>query len=251
MGHHDRVGKVRARDAKLFKLYKPHSPIFSLLFSLSPVQVLAYICDVMSRNTAREDHLEKVVDESPNDHNWLGYLKLRLPRPLQDRDAVTRCIWRSQGTGFLFTTVPAASLARPLIKGVVRAEYLSAMKIIKINDEETRLEYVCRPDPGGSIPAFIANRYMARFVSYPTEIQEYFQNLRPLSSLGEKDGRAVGEALLVKTEEEDASVRATDVSWEAARMRVRFTQIRGLREAGERYEWLEGMLARVVKNKLR
>jgi hypothetical protein len=33
-------------------------------------------------------------------------------------------------------------------------------------------------------------------------------------------------------------------------MRVRFTQIRGLREAGERYEWLEGMLARVVKNKL-
>ena len=198
----------------------------------------------------RDDTLEETVDERSNNHNMIFYTKKRSPRPLDNRDFVTRFIWKAQGTGFVLASAPTSIDSRHLLKDVVRAEYLSAMKIVKINDGETRLEYVCRPDAGGSVPAFIFNRYMARFVSYPTEIQEYFQNLRPLSNWDAKDGRAVGEALLIKTEDEDASVRAADVSWEAARMRVRFTQIRGLREAGERYEWLEGMLARVVKNKL-
>ena len=142
----------------------------------------------------------------------IHYLKKRAPRPLDNRDFVTRFVWKAQGTGFVLATSPTSTVSRPLYKDVVRAEYLSAMKIIKINDFETRLEYVCRPDAGGSIPAFIANRYMARFVSYPTEIQEYFRNLRPLSSYDEKDGRAVGEALLIKTKEEDASAREADVS---------------------------------------
>jgi hypothetical protein len=150
----------------------------------------------------------------------------------------------------LFVVAPASVVTRHLLKDAVRAEFRNAMKIIRINDSETRLEYVVRPDAGGSVPAFVANSMMARFVSYPTDIQVYFQNLRRLSVFDEKDGRAVGEALLIKAKEEDTGVRAADVSWEAARMRVRFTQIRGLREAGERYEWLEGMLARVVKNKL-
>ncbi|GMI29282.1 hypothetical protein TeGR_g9733 [Tetraparma gracilis] len=217
----------------------------------SPVQVVAFIWDiVMSRNGMREDTLENAVDVKPTDHNMVWYIKKRSPHPLDNRDFVSRCIWKAQGTGFLFVVAPASVVTRPPIKDAVRAELRNAMKIIKINDSETRLEYVCRPNAGGSVPAFIANRYMTRFVSFPTEIQEYFQNLRPLSIWDAKDGRAVGEALLIKTEEESKKVRAADVSREEARMRVRFTQIRGLREAGERYEWLEGMLARVVKNNL-
>jgi hypothetical protein len=203
-----------------------------------------------ARGRQVEDTLDKVVDEQQNDHTIIFYLKKRSPPPLDNRDFVTRFIWKAQGTGFVLASAPTSIDSRPLFKGIVRAEYLSILKIIKINDNETRLEYVCRPDFGGSVPAFIFNRYMARFVSLPTRIQEYFRNLRPLSSYDEKDGRAVGEALLIKTDEESKKVRVADVSWEAARMRVRFTQIRGLREAGERYEWLEGMLARVVKNKL-
>jgi hypothetical protein len=192
-----------------------------------------------------------VVDERMNDHNMVLYRKKRSPRPLDNRDFVTRFIWKAKGTGFVWAASPASIGSRPLYKDVVRAEYHGAMKIIKINDSETRLEYVCRPDAGGSIPAFIANATISRFVSFPTRIQEYFEKLRPLSNLDEKDGRAIGEALLIKVDAESKKVRAADVSWEDARMRMLFAQYRGLKEAGERYEWLEGMLARVLKNRLR
>jgi hypothetical protein len=216
----------------------------------STAHVIAFLWDVLGRSGEGEDKITRAVDERKNDHNMVFYLRVRSPRPLHDRDFVTRFIWKAQGSGFVLATSPTSVVGRPLLKDVVRAEYLSTVKITKINDGESRLEYIVRPDAGGSIPAFVANRWMALFVSVPVRIQEKFQVLRPLSIWDAKDGRAVGEALLIKTEEEDASVRAADVPWEAARMRVRFAQIRGLREAGERYEWLEGMLARVVKNKL-
>jgi hypothetical protein len=57
--------------------------------------------------------------------------------------------------------------------------------------------------------------------------------------------------LLIKRKAESKRVRASRTSWQDARMRSLFTQIRGLREASERYEWLEGMLARAVLNRLR
>ncbi|GMI29328.1 hypothetical protein TeGR_g216, partial [Tetraparma gracilis] len=217
----------------------------------SAVQVLAFAWDVMSRNEAKEDDLERVIDERPSNHNFVGYSKKRLPRPLNNRDFVSRFIWKAQGTGHVLVQSPTSTVARPLLKDTVRAKYLGAMRIVKINDSETRLEYVCRPDAGGSVPAFIANSLMTRFVSYPTEIQEYFQKVRPLSNWDAKDGRAVGEVLLTKLDAESKKVRPTHLSWEEARMRFLFAHYEGLREAGERWEWLETMLARVVKNKLR
>jgi hypothetical protein len=179
------------------------------------------------------------------------YVNTLAPRPLQNRDYVGRLVWKARGTGFVCISVPTSTVARPPRQDTVRATFLSAMKIIRINDTETRLEYVCRPDAGGSVPAFIVRRYMARFVSRPSGIQEYFEKMRPFATWDEKDGRAVGEALLIKTEEESKKVRAADVSWEEARMRALFMEYRGLKEAGERYEWLPGMLARVVRNKIR
>jgi hypothetical protein len=205
---------------------------------------------VLSRCRKDEDDVVNAVHDRQT-HSMVYYLKKRSPRPLNDRDFVTRFVWRARGAGFVLVTAPTSIVARPLLKDVVRAEYLSAMKIAKISDGETRLEYVCRPDAGGNVPAFIVNRYVARFVSLPTRAQEHFQKLRPLSDLDEKDGRAVGEALLIKVDAESKNVRPSHLSWEAARMRALFAQYRGLKEAGERYEWLEGMLAKVVRNKLR
>jgi hypothetical protein len=193
-----------------------------------------------------------VVDERPSNHHFVGYVKKRSPRPLSNREFVTRAVWKAQGTGLVWAVfAPTSIVTRPPQEDVVRAEFFSTWKIIKINDGETRLEYVCRPDFGGRVPAFIMNSMMARFVSYPTEIQTYFETLRPLCSWDEKDGRAVGEALLIKVDAESKRVRPMHLSRQEARMRALFPQYRGLKEAGERYEWFEGMLARVLKNKLR
>jgi hypothetical protein len=198
-----------------------------------------------------EDELEKTIDERSSDHSLVSYVMKKVPRPLEDRDAVTQFVWKAQGTGFLFVTVPGSSLARPLIKGVVRIEYFSAMKIIKINDGETRVEYVVRPDLGGNVPAFYMNFYMNRFVSYPTEIQKSFEKVRSLSNWDAKDGRAIGEALLIKVDAESRKVRPVRLSREEARVRALLAQYKGLKEACERWEWLTGMLVRVLETKLR
>jgi hypothetical protein len=221
------------------------------LNSLSSAQVLAYAWDVTSRGRDAKDKLIRAVDEQENNHNEVVYVKQRSPRPLADRDSVTRMVWKAQGAGFVFATAPTTIAPRPLYEGTARVEYLSAMKIIKINDDETRLEYLVRPDGGGNIPAFICNFMMVKFVAFPMRIQEYFQKVRPLSNWDAKDGRAVGEALLIKVDAESKKVRPSHLSWEAARMRFLFAHYEGLKEAGERWEWLETMLARVAKNKLR
>jgi hypothetical protein len=46
------------------------------------------------------------------------------------------------------------------------------------------------------------NFYMTANLSYVSEIQDYFQRLRPLSVYDEKDGAAVGEIFMIKTAEE-------------------------------------------------
>jgi hypothetical protein len=128
---------------------------------------------------------------------------------------------------------------------------LFCLKIVKISEGETRIDFIFQTDAGGSVPTFVANYYASRFLSYPSKIQEKFEKQRHLSDWDEKDGRAVGEALLIKVDAESKKVRPTHMAREEARMRALFAQYRGLKEAGERYEWLEKMLARVVMNRIR
>ena len=62
------------------------------------------------------------------------------------------------------------------------------------------------------------------------------------------DGRAIGEALVIRTKEEKAHG-----SWEAkeeARVRVLVEGNSGLREMEEQHPWFGQMLAGVVQNKL-
>jgi hypothetical protein len=179
------------------------------------------------------------------------YTRKSVKRPLADRDFLATVIWKAEGDGFVLVSQDTSSPKHPISKGVVRGNYPSAMRISPVNTSETRLEYAIHPDPGGSVPATVFNYFMWRNLVRVTEIQEYFEKRRPLTAWDEKDGRAVGEALLIKTDAESQKVRPSHLSWEEARMRALFVQYRGLKEAGERYEWLEGMLARVLKNRLR
>jgi hypothetical protein len=205
----------------------------------------------LSRHSRYDDDLERAIDERPSDHNYVAYVRKRVPRPLNDRDFLGRLVWKAQSDGFVVISTPTSTVARPHLKGVVRAEMHMCYMLTIINDSETRVDFVVRPDFGGRVPATIVNRYMAQFVSYPTEIQEYYQKVRPISTWDEKDGRAVGEALLIKVDAESKKARPSHLSWEEARMRALFAHYRGLKEAGERYKWFEGMLARVLKNRIR
>jgi len=82
-----------------------------------------------------------------------------------------------------------------------------------------------------------------------TEIQVFYLGLRSSMEWDTKDGVAVGEVLVTKTDEEKHHEKGgTKVE---ARVREAFEKQRGLRELGEKHEWFEALLTKIVENKLR
>jgi len=215
----------------------------------SPEEVLAFQWDAKRRSNLQEDDLEKSVEERINGHNTLVYVKKRTPKVISDRDFLGRAVWKKEGDGFVYVTSPEESEARPMTDSVVRGKYLSAMRIARKNDKETTVTYVIHPDfggPGGF--AYLMNVYTASNLSDVTEIQEYFQALRGLEEFDADDARAVGEVMCIKTEAEKYPEKGENK--QSARMRVLFKKHLSLSDIGRRYEFFEGMMARVVLNTL-
>jgi len=214
-----------------------------------PEEVLALLWDIMRRSAQREDDLEKSVEARVNGHNMLMYNKKRLPTIIANRDFLHRAIWKKEGEGFVFVTSPEESDAKPITDGVVRGKFPSAMKIKRKNDKETTLEYVIRPDAGGSLPSFIMNRYLGSNLGRTTEIQEFFQALRGLEEWDADDARAVAEVMFIKTKAEKP--REKGESKEGARVRELFEKQKALNQIGIKYSFFQSMITRVVENKLR
>jgi hypothetical protein len=126
------------------------------------------------------------------------------PRPALPREVVMRMIWKPYKDGFVLVTLPTSLESRPVNKENVRAEYLSAMRITVVNEQETQIRYVISPDAGSFVPGLylILRTYVARYLEHVTAIRMEMQSRRPLASWGEKDGEAVGDALcmVVKAE---------------------------------------------------
>ena len=214
-----------------------------------PEEVLAFMWDTMRRSARQEDDLEKSVEEQVNGHNALVYCKKRTPKIIHDRDFLARCVWKKEGEGFVLVTSPEESEARPITGSVRRGKYPSAMKIKRKSDKETTLEYVIHLDAGGFVPSFIMNFYTASNLSYVTGIQEYFQELRGLEEWDADDARAVGEVMCINTKAEKHHEKGENK--QSARMRELFKKHSSLSEIGRRYEFFEGMMARVVRNTLK
>jgi len=211
-----------------------------------PEEVLAFTWDAMRRSARRDEDLEKSVEERINWHNTLVYVKKRTPKIILDRDFLGRCVWKKEGEGFVLVTSPEESEARPITGSVVRGKYWSALKIKRKNDKETTLEYVINQDAGGSLPGWLMSRYTGSNLAFVTEIQEYFQALRGLEEWDADDARAVGEVMCIKTKAEKHSEKGENK--QSARMRVLFKKHLSLCEIGRRYEFFEGMMARVVRS---
>jgi len=214
----------------------------------SPEEVLAWTFDVMKRCGQYTDDLEKSA-ELFNEHNLLVNTKKRTPQIIADRDFLGRVVWKKEGDGFVLVTSPEESETKPITDGVVRGKFPSAMRIKRKNDKETTLEYVIHPDAGGSLPNWLMSRYLGSNLSYVTEIQEYFLALRGLDEFDADDGRAVGEVMCIETEAEKLPEKSENK--QSARMRELFKKHLSLGEIGKRYEFFEGMMARVVRSTLK
>ena len=105
-------------------------------------------------------------------HNQILYNRKTLPRKVErivdNRDFLARVIWAEENPaadtrGYILVTSPTETPHRPLLKGVVRGKYRSAMRIKrkrKCNTHAT-IDFVIHPDVGGLVPTFIFARFMA------------------------------------------------------------------------------------------
>jgi len=198
--------------------------------------------DVTKRCGKYADDIEKSVEKRANGHNELVYTQKRTPKIISDRDFLGRVVWKKEGEGFVLVTSPEESDSRPIMNGVVRGKYLSAMRIKRENDGEATIEYVLQIDFGGSLPTWLTNSYVSSSAGYVSEIQEYFQELRKMEEYDGEDGRVLGVRLMHPGGEKGKK------PWRTVRDVVE--KHKGLRELGEEHEWLVGFLEEVVRGRL-
>jgi len=102
--------------------------------------------------------------------------------------------------------------------------------------------YVIHPDYGGMIPARASNLTISNDLTRLTEVQQYFQELRPLEEYDAIDGRALGMRLVHPGGPKNSS------PWEAVQAVV--DRHRGLKSLAAEYRWLVPFLEEAVKGKL-
>jgi hypothetical protein len=218
----------------------------------SPEDVLGFIWDTLKRASARDDDLEKAVDEAPNGHNQLIYIKKAFKKPLSNRDFLTRAVWRKTEYGFLYVLKEEESERRRRLPGIVRAKLPSAIKLTRVGGQETRLEYALQLDFGGSLPVSAMNLLVAKNLNRATEVQQTFQSLRGMERWDAEDGHAIGEIMVIRTKaEKHRDIHNKGETAIGARVRELFKKYKGLREIGEKHEFFQAMMTRVVENKLR
>ncbi|GMI29072.1 hypothetical protein TeGR_g11360 [Tetraparma gracilis] len=204
-------------------------------------EVLAHYWDVHRRSAEKKDTPEKTV-ETINDHHKVVYARKALKRPLADRDFVTNFIWKVEDGGFIIVSQDAASLKHPISKEVVRAKYPSVLRIVPINTNETKLEYVIHPDFGGGLPPAIFNRYLGVNLSRVTAIHEYFAQLRRMDDYDKADGRALGYRLTYPDEKNKKTPS------EAVAHIVKLHK--GLSQLSREYPWIVAFLEAAVHGHL-
>ncbi|GMI35859.1 hypothetical protein TeGR_g6190, partial [Tetraparma gracilis] len=210
----------------------------------SPNEVLAFVWGgIVSRSWVSRDDLEKAVDDKPNDHNQLVYVKKQTPAAISNRDFLGRSVWRRvTGGGFLVVAVPEVSKKRSSVEDAVRGTYRSATKIEKVDSEWTRIVQVIQPDPGGSIPDLIRNRWVASRLAGVTKILEFFTERRGIDDYDKADGRALGYRLTYPDEKNKKTP-----SNAVARI---VKSHEGLSELSEEYPWIVAFLEEVLKGGL-
>jgi hypothetical protein len=216
----------------------------------TPEEIVGFAWDVYKRAGFRADDLEKTVDEEPNDHNKLVYTRKETFKIVDDRDFCGRCIWKKISDSiFLLVCSPEKVNPRPTVLGTARGKICFAMRMTRMNENKTKLEYAQSIDFGGAIPLWIANTYVGANLAFVQEIQEYFQALRGLELWDEEDGKAIGELAVIRSEAENHREKGeTNMD---ARLRELFKKQKGLKEIGMKYDFFQALMARLLLNQLR
>jgi hypothetical protein len=97
--------------------------------------------------------------EDINENEKIFYFVIHLPFPVAERDSVFRRIKSvDSATGIVTYEITAMPDRLPKVKGKIRVPSVKTIWHFKpLDDGKTEVYFQQRSDPGGSIPAFLAN----------------------------------------------------------------------------------------------
>jgi hypothetical protein len=230
----------------------------SAIVKASPESCLSFTWGVMDRCRAKAGEVDKSVDDAPNRHSQLVYVRRITPNVIGDRSFLSRMIWQRIDAGFVVVTTPEESERRrqgvnergsrrhgivgSAGKGIVRGLFPSAMKFTKISDNETRVQYAIHPDWGGARSSWLFNRYISSDLGLVTRIQQYFLELRTLEEYDGGDGKVLGLRLM------HPGGTNNNKPWLAVNDIV--AKHRGLAKFARKFPWLNTFLQEAVKGRM-
>jgi len=99
-----------------------------------------------------------------NANELIYYAETSLPWPMRNRDQAIRInLFPDSINHALKITTVGEPKAIPETKGIVRVPYfLGVWQVKEIANKEISIEYYLNVDPGGSIPAWISNMFVAK-----------------------------------------------------------------------------------------
>ena len=127
-----------------------------------------------------------------------------MPNPIRNRDLLMRNVYKKfDDASYTFVITPEDHPDYPANTGdLVRAHCPTTIKLHQLRESETKVDYLIQLDIGGSdeagIVTYFMNLYLHKNLRRMVEMQQYFQQLRPLGLLDENDGVAMAEAFTLE-----------------------------------------------------
>jgi hypothetical protein len=117
-----------------------------------------------SRSDWTAEDLGKAVLEERNHHNKVVCTCKSMPVRLANREYVGRMLWkRVDENNYAFVTEPTEHGGRKRTSEFVRGSYPTCVKLERLSETETRINWVYHPSPAGSIPSWVMNFLISLF----------------------------------------------------------------------------------------
>ena len=106
---------------------------------------------------------ESYILRSGGNNEYLSYTKTEVPWPASNRDIPIRMqMTQDVKWGKLNITAKGVPNAIPQKKGIVRIPFFNSWWNVQANKDKLFIEYFLEVDPGGSVPAWINNLFVAK-----------------------------------------------------------------------------------------
>jgi len=125
---------------------------------VEPDRVLSLLQDGNSMSIWWPDCIESKVLSGSGTLDWKVYFMTKVPFPLENRDTINHFMAKKDSNSKVISIqIKGIPDAVPTKLGVVRIPKLTGSWTISPKETGTEIIYQLHADPGGSIPAFVAN----------------------------------------------------------------------------------------------